>query len=305
MIITPDGLADYPELDQFGVFSLLSVTVVHKGDVIGLVVLCSRQKEKIFSFDDLALLESLKGIIALRLYDFQVQNSQKRFLENALHNLRTPVHSIVGLAEILATRDEMSPSARQELLELLSHQAERLAALVKRAEEFIQLRRFSRPRTRISLKEIVQEGAAEFLPLAASKSIEISVDVPMEGCNIVANKDDLYEVIQNLIENAIKFSPIGKIVQIKLVVESSNYRVSVTDEGLGVPEEQRGIIFEEFCSILRGNEPESSGLGLPFAHAIIDAYGGALDCSDSTNNRGAYFWFTLPRNDDSLPNNGV
>src|SRR5262249_15253488 len=108
MIVTPENQGNYPEFEKLGVSSFISATISHEGDTLGLLVLCSQDPTPILSFDDLALVESLKETISLRLHDQQTQKIKAQFLENAFHNLKAPVHSIAGIIEKLCTDSKMA-----------------------------------------------------------------------------------------------------------------------------------------------------------------------------------------------------
>jgi signal transduction histidine kinase len=151
---------------------------------------------------------------------------------------------------------------------------------------------------------MVQKSDQVFRVAAERKGIEIKVASPSDDCEVIADEDGLHDVLQNLIENGLKFSQPGQTIQVSLTAEPSAYRVSVVDEGPGVPEEQREAIFEEWVSIPRAGAPESTGLGLAIARAIIEAHGGTLNYDDGPGKRGACFWFTLPRSEEVVPTNG-
>lgn len=301
VIVTPENRAGYPEFEALGVSSCISAIISHEEGIFGLLVLCSQRPEAMLSFDALALLEALKGVIGLRLHDIRLQQlltrrTKERFLHNAFHNLRAPVHSIAGIIEQLITDEEISPEERQAWLSLLHEQAQRLAHLTKQAAAFTRLQSAPRPRTQVSLKDIVKQSTQAFQVAAGRKHVHIEPILPTESCDTIADVDGLYEVLQNLLENALKVSHAGQTIQVHLTVESSNYRISVIDEGPGVPQEERIIIFEEFMSIPRGNgDQEGTGLGLPYARMIVEAHGGMLDYSDGPCNYGACFWFILPQ----------
>ncbi|MFN8494248.1 MAG: HAMP domain-containing sensor histidine kinase [Caldilineaceae bacterium] len=295
LLLTLENRADYPELIQLGITSLISVTIRHEGDLLGLIVFCSLGLEQMLSFDHLALLESIKGMISLRLYNLYYGRLRESFLQNAFHNLKTPVHSINGIIEALLADQTKSLYDRQDLLHPLTQQVQRLVRLTKLAEKWTQVQHSTQQWEKVSLTTLVLQCAEAFRPLSNKKNVSLSIDVPADLCDIMANCEDLLIVLENLLSNSLKYSLAGQTIYLELSIEKADYRLRVCDEGPGVPKEYRKIIFDEFISISRPGVAESTGLGLAISRKIVELYGGTLSCDDGPNQRGACFSFTLPR----------
>jgi signal transduction histidine kinase len=296
VILTPANRSQYPELDALGISSFISSTVAHEGKTLGLLVLCSSAGQDLVSFEDLTLVESLKGTIGFRLYEERMQRKEERFLQNAFHSIKTPIHSIAGIVaklERLWAGDNPKAERSDTWLRLLHEEAQRIVRTNRQVEEHVAFS--SRPRAWVSLTSVVERSVQTGRVLATDKGVEIASVVPAEPCDVHADADGLHEVLDNLIGNALRFSPPSGTIEVRLEIEPNAYRISLTDDGPGVPEHQRDAIFEAFVSIPRGGEPESSGLGLYHSRAVVEAHGGVLLCSDRPDGQGACFWFTLPR----------
>lgn len=295
MIVTIDNGIEDLDFQQIGVSTFISSTMYYEGEVLGIIIFCS-QNINTPAFDDLELLESLKGTISLRLHNLHHHIFKERFLQNAFHSLKAPAHSIIGLTEIIGANSEILSSDLQESFKSINQQAQRLVRLTKMAPMLARLHKSSSVQSKISLKEVVAEATATFqITALKTKNVRILQETIADECIIMGNKDDLCEVLENLLDNSLKVTEKNKAIYVKLEIRSSAYQVSVIDEGPGVPKEQRELIFNEFVSIPRFGMTESSGLGLTIARNIIESHGGTLIYVDPTSNYGACFQFTVPK----------
>ncbi|MET0623184.1 MAG: HAMP domain-containing sensor histidine kinase, partial [Pyrinomonadaceae bacterium] len=266
---------------------------------LGRMAFCSRSSESAFTYSDLALLENLVSTIGLRIHDLRNRRLKERFLQRAMHQINTPAHSVREIARLLTASKDMPAEKRERWLSDLSEAAERLVRLVQQAKEFSLFQKSTRPRALVSLDDVVKDIAGQVGRLAPQQQVTIETSVPDESCEVVADAEAIYAALQSLVENALKFSPAGGTVRITLSREQTGCRVSVIDQGPGVPELQRAEIFEECVSIARAGVRESTGLGLAIARTAIENHGGTLTCSDAPDGRGACFSFTLPRPEGS------
>jgi signal transduction histidine kinase len=209
------------------------------------------------------------------------------------HEIRTPLASVLGFTALLRQR-EVDEDTRSRYLEIIETQGHRLAALL---DEFLDVQR-------------IEEGQLELVhapvDLAAVLTAQVELfsgqsdlhrlELTLRGARlrVSGDADRLAQVIANLLSNAIKYSPEGGLVEIVGERTGDTVRVSVRDEGLGIPEDQRDRIFTKF---FRGDAAASgitgSGLGLAFARAIVVALGGRMDFTSAAG-KGSTFWFELP-----------
>lgn len=293
LIILEENQGHYPQFAELRLSSFISATVLSESKTLGRFAFCSRGGAPALTFSDLALLENLSSTISLRIHDLRSRKLKERFLEHALHQINSPAHSVLAAAEQLA-RADMQAEERAALLSDLTNEAKRLARLVRQARDFSIVQKPARPRTALSLRQLVSGIAIRQGRLAEQHRVRIETEVPDEACEVVADGEALYSALQSLVENALKFSPPRALIRIALSKEDGGYRVSVTDEGPGVPESQRAEIFEDMVSIARPGVGESTGMGLAIARAAVEAHGGTLDCFDAPDQRGACFSFKIP-----------
>lgn len=299
LIILEENKQGYPQFAELNLSSFISATVSCENKSLGRLAFCSQSSENAYTNSDLSLLENLVSTIGLRINDLRTRKLKERFLERAMHQINTPAHSVGALARLLTTREDTPAEVRESWLAELSEEVERLIRLIKQAQEFSQFQKPSRPRVSLSLKKIVNDIASQVGRLAGPRHVMIETSVPDEDCQLVADEEAIYAALQNLAENALKFSPTGATIRINLVKGETEYSVSVIDQGPGVPEAQRAVIFEELVSIARAGVRESTGLGLAIARTAIENHAGVLTCSDAPDKPGACFSFTLPRTEGS------
>jgi signal transduction histidine kinase/GAF domain-containing protein len=216
--------------------------------------------------------------------------NREQFLVKALHTIRTPAHSIQGLASQLISVGARDPNA-ESWLNTLDEEARRLARLTKKVGRFS---RSTMSRTKVSLSKILLDSVSSFRPRALRLGTTIMEVVPSEReCFTMADYDAIRMVFDNLLENALAFSVRGDTIMVELAIESPQCRVTVSDQGPGVAEEHRARIFKVGESFPLPGRPRGSGVGLPIARQIMDAHGGTLDCVDPPSGRGACFCFKL------------
>ncbi|HEY7538454.1 MAG TPA: ATP-binding protein [Gaiellaceae bacterium] len=209
------------------------------------------------------------------------------------HELRTPLASMLGFTSLLLQR-ETDPRTQLHYLSIINAQSRRLASLL---DDFLNLQRLEEGRLElqketVDMATLLREQAQLFSAESDRHRLELRLvehELPVRG-----DPDRLAQVVGNLLSNAIKYSPSGGLVEIVGERENGTVRISVRDEGLGIPEDQRDRIFTKF---FRGNAAASgiagSGLGLAFARAVIEAHGGSITFS-SESGKGSVFRIELP-----------
>ncbi len=233
--------------------------------------------------------------------ELEAQNERLRESESAkselvsvvAHELRTPLASVLGFTSVLRQR-EVTDEQRREYLGIIEAQARRLAALVN---DFLDVQRLEEGNLSIA-KELIDVGSVvrEQTELFAGQSPKHLLDVSLPETPLAVRGDSnrLAQVVANLLSNAIKYSPQGGVVRVTGKREDSIVRVSIQDEGVGIPAELQREIFGKF---VRGHATaegiEGSGLGLAISRSLVEAHGGNINF-ESTTGRGSTFWFELP-----------
>jgi signal transduction histidine kinase len=236
------------------------------------------------------------GRRALLEQNEQLQASERHksdLISMVSHELRTPLSSVLGFTRLLLDRD-FSDEERRRYLQIVDAEARRLASL---AEDFLDVRlleegRFDLELEPVDLVTLVREQVLLFFGTTRDHRLEL--DLPLESVVVDADRDRLAQVIGNLFSNSIKYSPEGGVVEVRLRTERSTARLSVTDDGVGIPREYQHRIFEKF---FRGGATAAgiggTGLGLAVAREIVEAHGGELGFR-STEGVGSTFWLRLP-----------
>jgi signal transduction histidine kinase len=233
--------------------------------------------------------------------ELEAQNKQLRKSEHAkselvtvvAHELRTPLASILGFTSVLRQR-QTTPEERRQYLDIIDTQGHRLASLVN---DFLDVQRLDEGKLTLS-RELVDMGriVRDQTDLFSGQSPKHLIDVALPAGPLAVRGDPnrLAQVVANLLSNAIKYSPEGGLVRIEGDRENGHVRISVNDEGIGIPDEVQREIFGKF---VRGhataNGIEGSGLGLAISRSLVEAHGGRIDF-ESRSGVGSTFWFELP-----------
>jgi heavy metal sensor kinase len=226
--------------------------------------------------------------------DDAFQNS-KRFVADASHDLRTPLTILRGELESLAADNRLDAELRDRADSLL----EEVVHLGKIVEQLLTLSRLDAGEaqtewTRFDLTELAKTTADQMSLLAEDKSISLSCDagepVPVNG-----NRVRLKQVVVNLLDNAIKYTPAQGAIQLRVLASNGRAVLEVEDNGIGIPSEALPHIFERFYRVdeTRSAESESAGLGLSIVKSICLAHGAEVEVQ-STVGHGSCFRVKLP-----------
>ena len=226
----------------------------------------------------------------------EAEELKSTFLSVISHELKTPVALIKGFAETLSREDGApAPETVREFGQIIADESDRLTRLIDnllttaRAEAGgISLA----PVPEVPLHRLAEQAAAAFREQSPNHTIEI--DFPEDFPLLEADPHWLREVLDNLLANAIKYSPGGGRISVTGWHDSTHVHVAVSDEGLGLNEEEQGRIFERFYRAPdKKSLAKGAGLGLYLCKAVVEAHGGQIGVS-STEGKGATFTFSLP-----------
>ncbi len=237
--------------------------------------------------------------------------AKSRFLANVSHELRTPLTSVVGFARLnrkrldevvfpVVGRDDprVDRAVRQvgDNLGIIVEEGERLTGLINDLLDLakIEAGRIEWRMAPIRLEEVVRRGLAATSALFEVGGVAVEERVAEGLPEVAGDEERLVQVVINLVSNAVKFSPGGRVTVSVDQVDGS-VRVAVADTGRGIPDADLEQIFEPFrqASDTLPDGPRGTGLGLPIARQIVRAHGGDLLVS-STPGRGSTFWFSIP-----------
>lgn len=310
MPVTMD-IENYPDLElqqlleKDGVMSLAGMPLLAKGKVLGAIIISSR-KHRVFGKEEIDVLASIGNQIGVavenaRLYResrISYEKLQKayeelksldrmksEFLSNVSHELKTPLVSIRGYSELL--HDEKLgtiPPSHKKPLEAIIRNTERLTRLID-SLLFLSIQQMGKPEIRMrpqpqSIDEIITSSMNDMKVQAEKKEITLIKDSPSELI-VMGDRDRLTEVLLNLMDNAIKFTPPGGKITVKArddEEKTDTVHITVTDTGIGIPENVMPSLFQRFfqadASLTR--KYGGTGLGLYICKNIIDAHKGEI-----------------------------
>lgn len=213
------------------------------------------------------------------------------------HELRSPLTSVKGFTKTLLDKwDRFDDETRKHFLLTINTDADRVTRLITELLDVsrIEAGRLQLRRHRIQVGDIARRVADRIQPRADDHQIEVRF--PEEFPEVFADQDKVEQVLTNLVENAVKYTPSGK-VSVTGEVDISQIQVSVCDEGEGIPADHRLQVFGKFFRRgERAGNPTGTGLGLYISKGLVEAHGGRI-WVDEAPGGGAMFAFTLPRSE--------
>ncbi len=219
------------------------------------------------------------------------------FVSSVSHEMKTPLAGIKAYVELLIDGDAEDEETREEFLQVIDGQADRLQRLV---ENLLNLARIEAGVVKVSkrnqsLNEVLDEALQVVQPSAEAKSIQLTSDLSPMYLGVLADRDMLLQSAINLLSNAIKYTPEGGSVTLRSRMDDGHVRFEVEDTGVGLSEEDRDRVFEKFYRVKKDkNMAAGTGLGLPLAkHIVEDVHGGCLTVT-STLGQGSTFSISLP-----------
>jgi signal transduction histidine kinase len=216
------------------------------------------------------------------------RDSRERLLADAAHELRTPL-SLMRTRLDLALRRERSPDELKTALSETREEVVRLATLAGRLLDSAAYAHGPLLREQLDLVALAHDAVASARSAATPRQVTISIDGP-ETCGASANAESLRQALDNLLSNALKFAPDGSTIVVTVKRENATLSLSVKDQGPGIPEAEREIVFEPFHRVRGG--PPGTGLGLTIVREIATRHGGRSFVAPST--QGAELVLELP-----------
>jgi signal transduction histidine kinase len=218
---------------------------------------------------------------------------ERNFLADAAHELRTPLAVIQTQVHVLKHAD--TDAAKNAASDELNIGIERAASLVQKLllTAKVSVDNFKPRFETVDLTAFVQERVAAFAALAARKHIDIELDAP-RSCSIVADRETFISAVDNVLDNAIRYTPDGGQINVCIKPEGpSKICLRVADNGMGIPPELHDRVLERFFRVA-GTEQQGSGLGLAIVKRVLALHGGDVAFSLGLNQRGLSVDLTMP-----------
>ena len=226
----------------------------------------------------------------------RLERLRREFVANASHELRTPVAAIVGVAETLAAGAADDPEARSSFLEILMRHAQRLSRLTGDLLDIARLEAGYKPRVEaVDVQSSVDAVLGTLQVKADPKSITLEKKLPMQ-LRVSAERAAVEQILTNLVDNAIKYTPSGGRVSVKAETRAGKVRICVDDTGPGIPKEHHARLFERFYRVddARSRDLGGTGLGLAIVKHLALANGGDISV-ESEPGKGSRFIIALPQ----------
>jgi K+-sensing histidine kinase KdpD len=277
---------DFPELDG-EVESLVCVPLRRGAQVVGALCLYG-EKGKSLPSETMSFLSRLGDLATIFIENASVYESLKKidgaktwFLLKASHELKSPLASIQSMCETILEGYLGGLSDRQR--EMIDRIRIRSSLLRATSNDLLALAKLKSPvpgeeRERVELSAELGETTAFFQAEAERKQVRLTLSVPKDPLAVIATREGVRSVVSNLVSNAIKYSPNGTAVSIRLEPAPGGARIRVEDQGIGIPAEEKAKLFSEFfrAANARSFTEAGTGLGLAIVKSIMDGFGGSV-----------------------------
>lgn len=309
--IVVNDVARYPNYLDFAPWahSEMAVPLIFGDRVVGVLNVESREKDS-FADEDLAKLSRLAIPVALVVENARIlateQETVKRlreldtmksdFISITSHELRTPLTAIRGFIQTIMRPDvKLSEEERNSYLEVIDRQSRRLQTLVEDLLFISQLEAgaIESKRTTLDLYEVAREVVREDF---SNEIARIQIGRPEESFTFVSDVEGLRRVISSLLDNAVKYSPPSSEIALSMGQSMDGVWFSVSDEGVGIPEEEVDKVFERFHQVggSMKRKHRGFGLGLYISRKIVESLGGSISAS-SSKGEGSTFTVSIPK----------
>ena len=290
---------------ELGVKSILIVPFSARERTIGALTFVSSRSPHEYTPDDVAYAQEIAARAALaienaRLYSRaqEVNRVKDEFLATLSHELRTPLTPIIGWANMIRS-GQLGAAEAETGLRVIEKNSHALSRLINDLLDMSSILsgKMRIERAHVELGAVVREAAETVRTQAAARSVALEVETGGLAPAVVSgDRTRLIQIFWNLLNNAVKFSPKGGRVRVRVASEDGSARVRVEDEGEGIAPEFLPHIFERFRQADMGTTRQHGGLGLGLAlvKSLVEAHGGRVEAASGGEGRGSRFTVTLP-----------
>ncbi len=226
-----------------------------------------------------------------------LDQTRNQFVSNASHELKTPLATMKIMLETMMYQPDMPRELQQEFMEDMNHEIDRLTGIITdlltltRTDDAAQ----GLKKETVDLSALTEEILRLLHPAAEKRNQQLTGEIE-KGLTMMGDRGRLHQVLYNLTDNAIKYTPDGGIIQVSLHLDGEDLVWRVRDNGVGIPEEDRDHVFERFYRVdkARSRETGGTGLGLSIVRQLVTLHGGTVTV-ESSMGEGSEFTVRLPR----------
>ncbi len=288
--------------------NLIAVPIIANNEVLGVLEVLNRLQGE-YTQEDMVALEILAGVIGLRLSNLRLQQQMKLAREDVMeierlknefiaitsHELRTPLGLILGHATFL--RELLQDSEYRAQLDVIIRSATRLKEIVENLSNIEHYRSgASRLRKRpILVARLIEEVIAAFASAIQQKNLHLKLEIKDPQMSLECDAEKITTALRNLVQNAVTFTEPGGHILVRAEAVPGHVKISVIDDGIGIPAKDIPHIFERFYQVESHltRRHGGLGLGLSIAKAMIEMHGGQI-WVESIEGKGSNFTFLLP-----------
>ncbi len=226
----------------------------------------------------------------------ELNRLKNEFMSSISHEMRTPLASIIGFSETIDTDLQMPVEMRKEFNKIILSEGKRLARLINDVLNITKLEggEIKLEKKRIDIVKLIKNVIKEVKPAADIKDIIITSDLPDEENILIVDEEKVYQILIELINNSIKFTPEGGRITVVAQTLYKEFEIVVSDTGIGIPEKDINNIFQKFYRAeVSDTETQGAGLGLVFVKQIVDLHKGFISVQSDVN-KGTSFTIKLP-----------
>jgi signal transduction histidine kinase len=284
-------------------------------NLAGFLSLGKKKSGERFTRDDIELLSTMAGELALNLERIRLQEEviyeraeknkldelsrlKTEFISSVSHEIRTPMSSIQGLAEVLQAGKIRDKTKQDELISLMASESSRLSRFLHNILDFAKIEKQTKTYDfqKVEIQTAVKEAIKLFQFRLESEGFVLRENLPEIPLYLEVDLDALRQALTNLIDNAIKYSSDKKEIAVQIIEKEDEVEIQVRDEGIGIPAEEKEKIFHGFYRHAEASKhnPRGVGLGLKIIKHIMEAHRGRIQV-DSQPNKGSTFSLIFPK----------
>ncbi|MGE5814783.1 MAG: ATP-binding protein, partial [Acidobacteriota bacterium] len=292
------------DIRALGITSYMIVPLRTRRGTVGAITFVSAESHRRFTNADLRFAETVADRAAVAIEnawafeDARTANRLKdEFLAMLSHELRTPLNAMLGYTRMLQT-GAVPDDRRESALSVIERNGTMLSQIL---EDLLDVSRIVSGKMRlevrpVDVRQVITDAIGTVRPAAEAKGISVSAHLETAALALNADRDRLQQVLWNLLNNAVKFTPSGGTITVNAQAGADGIEISVADTGRGIPATLLPHVFERFMQgdTRLGREHRGLGLGLSIARNIVEMHGGTISADSEGEGKGAVFRVNLP-----------